>query len=147
MLVIHRYIALNVIRGFLFVGLILVSLFAIILLIEELDDVGTGTYTWGLAIHYVVLNTPKLLLDFATFISLVGSIVALGALAGNQELVAIESLGGTPREVTFSVIGTAVFLMFIVLLIAQFVIPVTLHQANVEKTLATTRQTIPRREH
>ena len=137
MFVIHRYIALNVIRGFFFVALILVSLFAIILLIEELDDVGTGTYTWGLAIHYVLLNTPKLLLDFATFISLVGSIVALGTLAGNQELVAIESLGGTPREVTWSVISTAVFLMFIVLLIAQFVIPLTLHRANVEKTLAT----------
>lgn len=137
MCIFYRYIALNVIRGFLFVALILVSLFAIILLIDELDDVGTGAYTWGLAIRYVILHIPKLLIDFAAFISLVGAIVALGTLAGHQELVAIESVGDSPKGVTRVVIATACLLMFLILLIAQFIIPVTLHLAHVEKTIAT----------
>lgn len=137
MLILQRYIALNVIRGFFLLGLILVSLFAVILLIDELDDVGTGTYTWRLAITYVLLHTPKLLLDFAAFISLVGSIVALGTLAGHQELVAIESVGGTPKNVTSAVIATAVILMIFVLAIAQFVIPISLQSATVTKTIAT----------
>lgn len=137
MSILHRYIAINVIRGFFLLGLILVSLFAVLLLIEELDDVGTGSYTWGLAIQYVLLHTPKLLLDFAAFIGLVGSIMALGALAGNHEVVAIESVGGTPKDVTSAVIVTAVVLMLGVLAIAQFVIPLTLHKANVDKTIAT----------
>lgn len=136
-MIIYRYIARNVVRGFFILALILVSLFAIILLIDELDDVGTGTYTIGLAIRYVLLHAPKLLLDFATFISLLGSIIALGGLAAHHELVAMESLRGTPREITLTVIATAAGLMLMVLLIAQFVIPLTLHTAHVEKTLAT----------
>ena len=137
MSILQRYIAFNVIRGFFLLGLILVSLFAVILLIDELDDVGTGTYSWLLAVRYVIFHTPKLLLDFASFISLVGSIVALGAMAGQQELVAIESVGGTPKFVTSAVIVTAISLMIFVLAIAQFVIPLSLHKATVEKTIAT----------
>ena len=137
MLTLQRYIALNVIRGFFLIGLILVSLFAVILLIDELDDVGTGTYTWRLAVTYVLLHTPKLLLDFAAFISLVGAIIALGTMAGHQELVAIESVGGTPKKVTVAVIATAIVLMIFVLAIAQFVLPTSLQSANVVKTIAT----------
>ena len=137
MSILHRYIAINVIRGFFVLGLILVSLFAVLLLIEELDDVGTGSYTWILALKYVLLHTPKILLDFAAFIGLVGSIVALGALAGHHEIIAVESVGGTPKYVTAAVIATGIVLMFGVLAVAQFVIPATLHKANVTKTIAT----------
>ena len=49
----------------------------------------------------MLLQTPKILLDFAAFIGLVGSIFALGALAGHHELIAVESVGGTPKSVTF----------------------------------------------
>lgn len=137
MSILHRYIAINVIRGFFLLALILVSLFAVLLLIEELEDVGTGSYSWVLAVQYVLLQTPKILLDFAAFIGLVGSIFALGALAGQHELIAVESVGGTPKSVTFAVIVTGVVLMLGVLAIAQFVVPVTLHKANVDKTIAT----------
>ena len=134
--IIYRYIGLSVIRGFLLLALIMVSLFSIILLIEELDQVGTGSYNWVLAIKYVLLHTPKLLLDFAAFISLVGSIIALGSLASHQELVAIESVGVSPRKMTNSVLVAGFILMILVLINAQFVIPATLQRANIEKTLA-----------
>lgn len=136
MLILQRYIGLSVIRGFALLALIMVSLFSIILLIEELDQVGTGNYSWVIAVKFVLLQTPKLLLDFAAFISLVGSILALGSLAGHQELVAIESVGVSPRAVTNSVLFAALILMILVLINAQFVIPATLQRANVEKTLA-----------
>ena len=136
MMVIGRYVGLSVVRGFLLLALIMVLLFSIILLIDELDQVGTGSYNWWIAIKYVFYHMPKLLLDFAAFISLVGSVIALGSLAANHELVAIESLGVSPRSVTYSVLLTALLLMLGVLLNAQFVIPATLQTAHVEKTLA-----------
>ena len=136
MYILYRYIGFSVIRGFLLLALILVSLFAIIILIEELEDVGDGGYTLMLAMEYVFLHTPKLLLDFAAVISLIGSIVALGSLAGHHELIAVETLGISPRKVTTSVVVTALILMLFVLGIAQYVIPVTLHKAHVIKTLA-----------
>jgi len=136
MLILQRYIGLSVIRGFLLLALIMVSLFSIILLVEELDQVGTGSYNWVMAIKYVLLHTPKLLLDFAAFISLVGSILALGSLAAHQELVAMETVGVSPRDVTNSVLFAALILMALVLMNAQFVIPATMQRAHVEKTLA-----------
>ncbi len=136
MYILQRYIGLSVIRGFLLLALIMVSLFSIILLIEELDQVGTGNYNWLMAVKYVLLQAPKLLLDFAAFISLVGSILALGSLASHQELVAIESVGVSPKGVTNSVLIAAFILMVLVIINAQFVIPATLQRANIEKTLA-----------
>jgi len=136
MFILQRYIGMSVVRGFLLLALIMVSLFSIILLIDELDQVGTGSYNWWLALKYVFYHTPKLLLDFAAFISLVGSIIALGALASNHELVAIESVGVSPRGVVNSVLFAALILMILVLLNAQFVIPATLQTAHIEKTLA-----------
>ena len=123
MFVLQRYIGMSVVRGFLLLALIMVSLFSIILLIDELDQVGTGSYNWWLALKYVFYHAPKLLLDFAAFISLVGSIIALGSLASNHELVAIESVGVSPRGVINSVLFAALILMVLVLLNAQFVIP------------------------
>lgn len=136
MWILNRYIGLSIVRGFLMLALIMISLFAIIILIEELEEVGDGNYTWLIAIEYVLLNTPQLLLDFAAIISLIGTIVALGVLAGNHEITAVESLGVSPVKVSASVVFTALILMIFVLLVAQFVIPVSLHKANIIKTIA-----------
>ena len=134
--ILQRYVGTSVVKGFLLVALVMVSLFSIILLIEELDQVGDGNYNWWLAIKYVLYQTPKLLLDFAAFISLVGSILALGSLASHHELVAIESLGVSPRGVTNAVLVAALILVTLVLMNAQFVLPATLQKAHIEKTLA-----------
>ncbi len=136
MFILHRYIATTVLRGFVLLALLMTALFSTILLIDELDQIGTGHYDWWLAVKYVLYHAPKLLLDFAAFISLVGSVIALGSLASHHELVATESLGVSPRNVIHSVLLTALLLMVIVLLNAQYVIPFTLQKAYVEKTLA-----------
>ena len=136
MFILLRYISVSVVRGFLLLALIMVLLFSMILLIDELDQVGTGNYDWWLAIKYVLYHMPKLLLDFAAFISLVGSILALGYLASHYELVAIESIGVSPRSVINYVLFAAFLLMVLILMNAQFAIPATLQKAHIEKTLA-----------
>ena len=131
-----KYIVLNVLRGILLVALIMVSLFAIILLIDELDLVGRRGYTLITALRYVFFNIPKLLLDFSAFICLVGSIIAMGSMASHQELIGLESLSFSPKQVVISVLMAAFALMLLVLLNAQYLIPSSLHKATVEKTLA-----------
>lgn len=135
-----RYIIVSILRGFFLVGLILVALFSLILLIEELDEVGTNSYTVLLALQYVLLHVPQLVLDFATVISLIGAVIALGALVNNNELVAINSLGGTPRHIIVSVMSAAVLLMGLVFLLAQFVTPHTVQAAKVMRSLALSQQ-------
>ena len=136
MLTLYKYIAFSIVRGILLVALIMVSLFAIILLIDELDLVGSGNYNLLIALRYVFFNIPQLLLDFAAFICLVGSVIALGALASHHELVGLESIGVSPKQVISAILMSAFLLMILVLMNAQFVIPSSLHKATVEKTLA-----------
>ncbi len=139
-LTLTRYIILSILRGFFLVGLILVALFSLILLIEELDEVGTGNYSVWLALQYVLLHVPQLVSDFSTVISLIGAVIALGALVNNNELVAINSLGGSSRRVILSVLSAAVLLMGLVFLLAQYVTPHTSQEARVIRALALSEQ-------
>ncbi len=136
MKIFSKYIAFYVVRGILLVALIMVSLFAIILLIDELDLVGSGNYSLLIALRYVFFNLPKLVLDFSAFICLVGSVIALGSLASHHELIGFETLGFSPKHIIVAVLMAALFLMILVLVNAQYLIPVSLHKATVEKTLA-----------
>ena len=136
-----RYIILSVIKGFFLIGLILILLFSLILLIEELDEVGTGNYSLQIALQYVVLHMPQILLDFASVISLIGAIIALGSLVNHNELVAMTSLGGQPKQIVLAVISASIILMIFVLTVSQFVTPYTIQQAKVVRTLALNEQT------
>lgn len=136
-----RYIILSVIKGFFLIGLILILLFSLILLIEELDEVGTGNYSLQIALQYVVYHMPQILLDFASVISLIGAIIALGSLVNHNELVAMTSLGGQPKQIVLAVISASIILMIFVLTVSQFVTPYTIQQAKVVRTLALNEQT------
>ena len=140
MWILRFYLARNVFLGFIITALIIVGLFSIILLIEELDDVGTGGYNLTMSLRYVLLHMPMVLNDFAAVISLIAAVVVLGALAGKHELIAIQSLGGTPRNIVTSVLMAAALIMILILLSAEFVVPKTLQQAQMEKALATADQ-------
>lgn len=140
-MILSRYIILSVIKGFFLIGLILILLFSLILLIDELDQVGKGNYSLQVALQYVVYHMPQILLDFASVISLIGAVIALGAMVNNHELVAITSLGGQPKQIIVAVISAAVILMVFVFSVSQFVTPYTIHQAKVLRTLALNQQT------
>ena len=140
MLILRLYLARNVFLGFIIAALIIVGLFSIVLFIEELDDVGTGSYDLTMSFRYVLLHMPMILNYFAAVISLIGAVVVLGALAGKHELIAIQSLGGTPRNIVTSVLLAAMVIMSLMLLNAEFLLPKTVQQAQMEKGLATADQ-------
>lgn len=138
--ILSRYIIFSILRGFFLVALILVALFSLILLIEELDEVGTGSYSVMIALKYVLLHMPQLVLDFSTIISLIGAVIALGSLVNNSELVAMNSLACTPRRIIATVLFAAMLLMTGVFLLAQFVTPYTVQEAKVMRSLALNQQ-------
>lgn len=140
-MILSRYIILSVIKGFFLIGLILILLFSLILLIEELDEVGTGNYSLQIALQYVIFHMPQILLDFASVISLIGAIIAFGSLVNHNELVAMTSLGGQPKQIVLAVISASIILMIFVSTVSQFVTPYTIQQAKVVRTLALNEQT------
>ena len=88
-----QYVAIELAKAYGLVLLVLLALFSIFTFAEQLEDVGDGAYELGNAIQYVLLTIPDRVLALAPFVMLLGGLFALGALARNRELIAIQAAG------------------------------------------------------
>ena len=111
MKLLDRYIGTLVIKGYVLVMLILLSIFSFLALMQQLKDVGEGSYTTVDALFYVALTMPQRILDLAPVTALIGSLVALGTLAKHSELIAIRAGGASITAIGKSILKPAVALM------------------------------------
>ena len=136
MRILNRYIGIRLAFGWLLVFLILTSLFSILELVGQLDDIGDGSYQLGDAFKYVAYTFPGRVLNVAAVSSLLGSIVALGSLANGDELLAMRSCGFSVLRIARVALSAGSVIMLGVLLLAQFVVPSLERQAKVDRELA-----------
>lgn len=116
-----RYLMRAVAGGFLVAAAMLLPLFSFISLIEQLDDTGEGHYQIAEAFAYVGLMLPRRLIELGPFIALLGSIVALGRLAGHWELAALRSVGVSPGRIAFAALKSGILLILLLLATDQFI--------------------------
>ena len=88
MLTLDRHIWLRVIKGYVLVMAILLSIFSLMAFVNELDMVGRGTYGIADAALNVLLTAPGRIVELAPVTALLGSIIGLGELAAGHELIA-----------------------------------------------------------
>ncbi|MGD9506905.1 MAG: LptF/LptG family permease [Syntrophobacteraceae bacterium] len=93
MKILDRYLAAVFLRTWLNVNLVLAGLLSFLELAGQLDDVGKGSYSSSDALLYVALTLPDRMMDLAPPSALLGSIVALGLLSKNLELLAMRASG------------------------------------------------------
>ena len=106
-------------------GLVLVVLLALAGLFEfiaELDDT-RGDYQTGLAIVYTLLRLPNLAFEMLPVAVLLGSLLGLGALAGNSEIIVMRSAGLSVKELAAMVALTGGVLLVITGLLGEFIGP------------------------
>jgi len=120
-----RYIGRSVILSFLVTLVILVALVGFITLMDELGDVGTGEYRVKDAFLYVLLVLPRRAYEVFPMAVLLGSLVGLGTLANNSELVAMRAAGVSLARIIGSVLKAGVLVMLVVVLIGEVVAPNT----------------------
>jgi len=135
MKILDRYLARCFLSGWLSVNLVLAGLFSFLELARQLDDVGEGRYRLADALLYIALTLPGRMLELAPPSALLGSIIALGLLAKNNELLALRAHGISIQRVGWTVARPAVLILLALLLGAQFLIPV------LEQTAWTRRET------
>lgn len=135
MKLLDRYIGVGVIRGFVLVALVLTSMFSILEFVNQLHDVGEGRYQIPDALLYVLLTAPSRLLQLIPVSGLMGSLVALGAMANTNELTAMQALGVPVMRIIWAVLKPGVLIMLVVLLVAEFVVPRTEQLAQGERAL------------
>jgi lipopolysaccharide export system permease protein len=120
---IDRYIGSSFLRSFGLVVLILVVLFSFLELLSQLNDVGKGNYLVKDVFLFIGLTLPRRVLDLMPISTLLGSVVALGLLADNGELLAMQAGGISVQRICWSMFATGTILIVLTALLAEMVVP------------------------
>ena len=132
MTILDRYIGLALARSALLVMLILLPLFTLLDLVQQLDDVGTGNYGLIDALIHEVLLMPSYLLSLTPFTALLGTSIALGGLAHTNELTAIQASGISIQRIGLATLKAGALFILFAIVIMEWVAP-PLHQQAVKR--------------
>lgn len=135
-MIIYRYIAYQVLIGFAISTAILLPLFSFFDLLDQLDDVGKGTYRAIDAFFYTAMLLPRRFIQIAPFVALLGTVIALGKLAVNSELIAFRVAGLSPQRISFAPLGMGVLLLLTVAILEQFAAPQLQQKAITYRAIA-----------
>lgn len=123
MTTIYRYLVIQVLIGLAIATAILLPLFAFLDLLDQLDDVGKGTFQVKDAFLYTALLLPRRFIQLAPFIALMGNVIALGRLAVGSELTVMRAAGISPIQISMAPLAVGVTLLFSDALLDQFIAP------------------------
>lgn len=140
--VLDRYIAKAVISGCLVASVVMLSVFAFIDFVSQLNDVGTGDYGGLQAAAFVLLRLPQRLYELAPSILLLGGILSLGAMAANSELIVMRSSGISSMRITRSVLQSGLVIAILVALLGEYVVPTTTRTAKAYRAEAMEKKLI-----
>ena len=135
-LIINRYLAFQVFVGLCIATAVLLPLFSFLDLLDQLDDVGKGTYRVKDAFLYAGLMLPRRFSQLAPFIALLGTVIALGRLAKNLELTALQIAGISPVRVSIAPLVVGIFLLIFIAILEQFVAPQLQQKAILHRAIA-----------
>lgn len=135
-MIVNRYLQRNIHLGTLAALLVLVSLSLFFVFVRELDDLGQGNYGFLQVVEYIALLVPGKVVEFMPLAVLLGSIISLGGLAGNSEIIAMQASGISLTRLLAAVLQAAIILALLSFLIADWVVPESATSARNIKNLA-----------
>lgn len=113
MSIIDLYIFRAILKATLIVGFVFASLSLFVDFVSQSDDIGLGSYGAYEAIQYSLMKLPSSLMKFIPIIVLIGSLVALGNLGKNSELIVLMSSGFSFFRLSLSVFFSGILLAII----------------------------------
>lgn len=135
MKIIDRYIWKTLLST---IGLALFLVFGIELIfhiVNEIRYVGKGDYTIWHMVLFNLLSMPQNIYQMFPMAVLVGTLMGLGILAGNSELVVIRAAGISTQKITFTVLKLALLLALLTWCLGEWVAPVTDKIAQNQKAM------------
>ncbi|MES9852914.1 MAG: LPS export ABC transporter permease LptG [Candidatus Thiodiazotropha sp. L084R] len=124
-----RYIGRAVLTGIVAVLLLLLVLIGFFEVVAELEDVEHG-YTTGMAYTYVFLGLPRYSYELFPVATLLGSLIGLGILANNSELMAMRAAGVSIPRIVLSVLKAGLLVLCVVVWIGEYLAPQAEQQAQ-----------------
>ena len=129
------YVLRSVLVGTLATLGIVLALALILLFLDEVDKI-SAAYTLPKAVMFVLLMLPGYMLEFFPLATLIGSLVALGALAAGNEITAMRSMGLSLVRLSYPVLLAGVLLGLAGMLIGETIGPWGQSQARLMRAQA-----------
>jgi lipopolysaccharide export system permease protein len=138
--ILERYIGRSVSGGVLSVIAVLMVLYAALGFVDEFDQIGQHKYTIWHALGYSLLRLPERLYQFFPLATLLGTMIGLGMLSRNGELVVIRSSGVRLSRLILAIMKTALILIVAVVIIGEVIAPPVQQYANLKRVKALSKE-------
>jgi len=123
MILLDRYIAMSIASITFLVMLVLLALFSFSTLVNELEDVGKGSYSIWMAMQFVLLSLPRMAYQLFPSVALLGSMIGLGILASNNELLVFRAAGVTLGRILLAVMKIGLLMALLAILLGEVLAP------------------------
>jgi lipopolysaccharide export system permease protein len=134
--VLDRYIVRAILGAVLLVMLVLLVLGAVLIFIDQQDDVGIGHYTELGAFWYTLLNLPQLAYELLPITALIGALLGLGGLARGSELTVIRATGVSVARLAGMALLAGLLLVLFEVLLGEFLAPPLQQAAREQKAFS-----------
>jgi lipopolysaccharide export system permease protein len=121
--ILDRYVASAVVTGTGIALLVIVGMDVFFNVISQIDGVTKGNYTLYAMLRYVALITPQGAYELFPMAALLGSLIGMGMLAANSELIAMRAAGLSVWRIVLSVMQTGVLMLLVAVFIGEVVAP------------------------
>ena len=138
MTILQRYIAQAILTSTVLVLLVLLGLYTFMDFIVELEDIGKGQYQLTDVLAYLALSMPKRIYELLPIAALLGSVLGLGNLASQSELVVMRAAGISIKGINKAVMFVAIGLMLLALFIGEVIRPPAEQSARELQSMAQT---------
>lgn len=140
MSLIDRYIGRSVIHATLLALLVLLAVDVLFVFINEVQDIGKGSYSLLNVFAYIALSLPGSAIDTFAMAALLGTLLGLGTLAGHSELTGMRAAGMSVLRIARSVLQAGVLMLVVVAVAAEWIAPYTDQLAQEKRKFAQSEQ-------
>lgn len=145
--ILTKYIIIEILKASLVAILVLLMLYNLFTFADEMGNLGKGNYELQQIIKYVLLTTPRAMYELMPSAALLASLVVLGEMANNHELVAMRIATFPLLQIIKAVALSGVILVVMAMAISEFVVPITERMAQVLKTNAQEKEILLESSH
>lgn len=140
MRIIDQYIGRAIIGGVISVLAVLAMLDGLIGFTGQTAVIGQSGYTIWHAFAYVLLVMPQQIYELFPMIALLGTMVGLGGLANNSELIVIRAAGISMWQFVISISKTALLIVLVAFFVGEVVAPPAVQYAKLQRIKILSRQ-------
>ena len=121
--VLARYVISEVLRNVALVLSVLVAVTTLFVFVSQLDDIGVANFGLREALLFVVLRIPRSIVESLPAATLLGSLLGLGHLATQSELIAMRAAGVSRLQLLTTVGAAGIALSVVMVTLGESIAP------------------------